>query len=345
MGIANEAERTAGTAFLGDPIENSSHVCSDAAGVDSLQFPLIRCPRCKAGLRRFNCNFCGLEMRVGRGIVHALPPDRVSHFARFTADYEHIRKSEGRGSASDDFYLDLPFKNISGPDQQWNVRARTFTFLMREIFPQHDFGARTVLDLGSGNCWLSYRLALAGSRPVAVDLLTNDFDGLGAARHFQKQLPHLFPRFQAELSCLPFQDDQFDVAVFNASFHYAEDCFSAFGEALRCVKPGGLIVIADTPWYSKDESGRAMVTERREAFLQRYGTASDSIRCLEYLTDQRLEAIAEKLSIEWQILFPPYGWWWRMRPIVAKLRGRREPSRFRVYVAKKGPAGRNRVDL
>jgi SAM-dependent methyltransferase len=217
--------------------------------------------------------------------------------------------------------------------------------MMNEIFLRSDFKDRAVLDLGAGNCWLSYRLAVAGFRPVAVDLLTNDFDGLGAASHFEKRIPSMFPRFQAELASLPFEDNQFDVAVFNASFHYAEDCFRAFGEAMRCVKPGGLIVIADTPWYSNDESGRAMVAERRAAFLQRYGTASDSMPCVEYLTDQRLDAMAEKLAIEWRVLSPHYGWRWRMRPLIAKLRGRREPSRFRVYVAVKKSAGPSRVDL
>lgn len=344
MGIAHEAEKGTDTASLRDQIDDSVRAAPNISGAENSQFPRIRCPRCKARLRSLNCSFCGLEMRVVRGIVHALPPDRVSHFARFIADYEHVRKAEGRGSASDDFYLNLPFQNISGPDRQWNVRARTFRFLMRGIFSQDGFSAGKVLDLGAGNCWFSYRLALAGFRPVAVDLITNDYDGLGAASHFERHLPSLFQRFQAELACLPFEDDQFDVAIFNASFHYAEDSLRAFGEALRCVKPGGLIVIADTPWYSKDESGRAMVAERRAAFLQRYGTASDSMQSLEYLTDQRLDAIAEKLSIEWRILSPRYGWSWRMRPLIAKFLGRREPSRFRVYVAKKGPVRRDHVD-
>jgi SAM-dependent methyltransferase len=332
MAIAHEKAGVASAVSLRREAGNDG---KDVRNATSDRFPRIRCPRCKASLETLNCDFCGLTMRVSRGIVHALPPDRVSHFARFIADYEHIRKAEGRGSTSDEFYLNLPFRNISGPKQQWDVRALTYSCLMDEIFWGDGSSGRAVLDLGAGNCWLSYRLALAGLRPVAVDLLTNDFDGLGAACHFEKQLPGLFPRFQAELACLPFEDDQFDVVIFNASFHYAEDPSRALGEALRCVKPGGIAVIADTPWYSKDESGRAMVAERRAFFLQSYGTASDSIQSFEYLTDQRLDALAERHSIEWQVLYPSYGLRWLMRPFVAKLRGRREPSRFRIYVAKK----------
>lgn len=182
---------------------------------------------------------------------------------------------------------------------------------------------------------MSYRLARARYRPVAVDLLINDYDGLGAGAHFRKHLTAMFPRFQAEFTRLPFQDDQFDAVVFNASFHYAEDYVAALREALRCVRRGGVVVVSDSPWYLHEESGRRMVSERRAAFLKRYGTASDSIGSLEYLTDDRLRTLEEQLSIQWTIYSPRYGWQWAMRPLLAKLYHRREPSRFRIYATRK----------
>jgi SAM-dependent methyltransferase len=137
---------------------------------------------------------------------------------------------------------------------------------------------------------------------------------------------------------LPLQSGQFDAVIFNASFHYAEDAETAFREALRCTRPGGLVVICDTPWYSGEESGRQMVAERRAAFVSQYGTASDSINSVEYLTDERLQILADGASIAWKIHSPWYGLQWAMRPLVARLRNRREPSRFRIYVAQKEPA-------
>jgi SAM-dependent methyltransferase len=276
-------------------------------------------------------------MRAHNGIVYALPPDRVSHYACFIEDYEHIRAAEGRFNQKDEFYLCLPHKDISGKNSnQWRIRARSYDHLIKRVL-RHDSrleGGR-ILDLGAGNCWMSYRLALAGYRPFAVDLLTNDHDGLGAAEHFRRYLPIMFPRFQAELACLPFQDEQFDAVVFNASFHYAEDYVATLREALRCVKSGGMVIISDTPWYSCDESGRKMVLERRTSFLQRFGTASDSIRSLEYLTDERLRVLEEQLGIEWTIHSPRYGFRWAMRPLAARLLNRREPSRFRIYTTRK----------
>jgi hypothetical protein len=64
-------------------------------------------------------------MRVKNGIVHALPPERSARFAQFMKDYERIREAEGRGSEGEDFYLNLPYEDISGRNsKQWRIRAR-----------------------------------------------------------------------------------------------------------------------------------------------------------------------------------------------------------------------------
>ena len=296
----------------------------------------LRCSRCMTGIADLKCQNCGFALRYVHGILHALPPERVVHFARFVEDYERIRDAEGRGSASDDFYLGLPYNDNSGKNsQQWRIRARTFDYLVNRILkPRFPAGSK-ILDLGAGNCWLSYRLSLAGFRPFAIDLLTNGRDGLGAAEHYRDYLPVFFPRLRAELIRLPFQDAQFDVAVFNASFHYAEDYETVLREALRCTRDGGIVIICDTPWYSSDASGRRMIAERQANFLTQYSTSSSSIDSLEYLTDERLSILGKRLSIEWTIHSPGYGLQWALRPILAKLRNRREPSRFRVYVAQR----------
>jgi SAM-dependent methyltransferase len=295
----------------------------------------LLCPRCKAEVDRLQCLHCSFQMEIRNGILHALPPERAVYYAQFIAEYEIIRAAEGRGSQSEEFYLALPYKDMSGRNsRQWKIRSRSYDFLIRHVLKPLQ-GRGLILDLGAGNCWMSFRLALFGYGMVAVDLLTNENDGLGAANHFNKHLSLSIPRFQAEATCLPFRDEQFDAIIFNASFHYAEDYEDALCEALRCLKPGGRVIISDTPWYSREESGQQMTAERRASFRQRFGTASDSVKSLEFLTDERLQWLEEKFSIRWTVHCPWYGWRWAMRPWVAKLRGRREPSRFRMYVARK----------
>lgn len=294
----------------------------------------LRCPRCAASIDGMDCPKCYFRIRPIDGILHALPSERAAHYAEFVRDYERIREAEGRGSDGDDFYLNLPFKDISGRNgAQWTIRARSYDYIVQRLLKT---GANAkILDLGAGNGWLSYRLALAGYRPVAVDVLINDRDGLGAASHYQQYLSRPFPRIQAEMACLPFEDEQFDVAIFNASFHYAEDYEASLREAMRCLRGGGAVIVSDTPWYPEDESGRKMVDERHAIFLRTYGTASNSLASLDYLTDERLRFLEEKLSIYWETHCPQYGLRWALRPLKAKLRGKRQPSSFRIYVARK----------
>jgi SAM-dependent methyltransferase len=292
----------------------------------------LRCARCYSNINGLECRNCGFRLVVQDDIVHAMPPERVSHYAQFVADYERIRGLEGRGSQTEDYYVGLPYKDATGRNSdQWRIRARSFDCLLERVLRQ--MRGRSVLDLGAGNCWMSYRLVLAGYDPVAVDLLTNDRDGLGAAIHYQRQLSKVIPRFHAEAANLPFEDEQFDAVIYNASFHYAENYETVLCEALRCVRRGGMVIISDTPWYTREESGTRMVAERQAMFLARYGTASHALNSQEFLTDRRLALLTERCGARWEIYHPKFGLRWAFRPLGAKLRRKREPSRFRIYVA------------
>lgn len=296
----------------------------------------LRCPRCKTSMLNLDCVNCAFRFREDNGIIQALPPERIVHYARFVDDYEHIRKAEGRGDESDAFYLALPYRDISGKNQsQWQIRAHSYECLVDRILRQQIKRGARILDLGSGNCWLSFRLALEGYRPTAVDLITNQRDGLGAAKHFRPYLSELFPRFRAEVLSLPFTDGQFEAAIFNASFHYAEDYEAALREALRCVGQEGLVIVCDTPWYGCEESGMKMIAERHSHFFKRYGTFSSAIRSMEFLTDDRLRFLEQKLGIRWSIYSPSYGLRWAIRPWFARIRNKREPARFRIYAARR----------
>jgi SAM-dependent methyltransferase len=305
----------------------------------------LRCPQCgqpigglAEGRIALACSRCKMQMPCHRGVWHALLPEREAYYARFLKDYQFVRASEGRGSPKDDYYLALPYRDLSGfNSKQWAIRARTFRYIERKILPGIIYLVRPglrILDLGAGNGWMSYRLAKQGHTPIAVDLMTNKQDGLEAAEHYQQSLPALFPRFRAELDNLPFADSQFDVVIFNASFHYSEDYEKTIAEALRCTRANGSVIIADTPWYSEEQSGVRMLEERRAFFTKRYGFPSNRLSSLEYLTDQRLVRMESSFGIHWRVHKPYYGIRWQMRPWLAKLQNKREPSSFRIYVAK-----------
>lgn len=247
---------------------------------------------------------------------------------KFAEDYLRIRRAEGRGSDDPEYYFALPFRDLSGVlNSQWKMRGRTYQYFERKILMPIERGVPLdVLDVGAGCGWLSYRLALRGHRAVAVDLLADDRDGLGAARHYLTRAR--FARFNADFDQLPFARARFDAVIFNASVHYSSNYFRTLTEAKRCLRPGGRMVILDSPVYKSREHGEMMRRERRREFVSKYGTESDHIGSIEFLDEAAIHQISREVGIEWRIHKPWYGIAWHSRPLKAWWKGARPPSRF-----------------
>jgi ubiquinone/menaquinone biosynthesis C-methylase UbiE len=249
---------------------------------------------------------------------------------RFLDDYIKIRHAEGRGSQDASYYLALPYRDITGRLQdQWTIRGRSYRYLERRVLTaiEHRIGRPLrVADLGAGNCWLSYRMALRGHRPVAIDILSDELDGLAAGRHYQSHA--VFSRVNAEFDSLPLADRSVDLAVFNASIHYSPNYRQTLTELRRCLHPEGEFLIVDSPVYRRREHGEAMRRERHQQFQKTYGFASDSLDSIEYFDEEMLAELAKDLGIIWTIYRPWYGWQWALRPWRARWKGKRPPSRF-----------------
>jgi SAM-dependent methyltransferase len=290
------------------------------------------CPRCKGELRlaapdQLQCEKDALAFRQVDGVWRFLLPERESYYARFIADYEAVRRFEGRFSADASYYRALPFADLSGRfSADWKIRAASFRML-EKLLPKPS----AVLDLGAGNGWLSNRLALNGHDVCAADLLVNAEDGLGAWRNYESA----FLPLQAEFSRLPFEDASADVVVFNASLHYAERYEETLAETLRVMKRDGLLVVMDSPVYQKADSGGRMVAERKADFLARYGFASDSIQSEGFLTHDRMRGLGQRLGVAWRHHVPAYGLKWALKPFWARLRGGREPAQFGLWVGRR----------
>jgi hypothetical protein len=100
---------------------------------------LFVCPRCRTPLERsapdrVTCPQDGLEFWRVEGIWRFLLPESEAHYARFIADYESVRRSEGRGSTSASYYRALPFKDLSGVYRaDWRIRARSYNVLVKNV--------------------------------------------------------------------------------------------------------------------------------------------------------------------------------------------------------------------
>jgi SAM-dependent methyltransferase len=254
----------------------------------------------------------------------------------FRAAYASHRAREGRGPLDERSLLALPWLGQGRFAAEWSVRARTYqAFVDGVLAPlaRAKSSPLRVLDLGAGNGWLCYRMARLGHDGVAVDVRTDEVDGLGAARGYARHLARLFGRVAGSFECLPFARATFDVAVFNASLHYAQDLSGGLGEAKRCVRAGGRIAVLDSPFYDGPAAGEAMVAEKRAQAGHVFGDLADVLaapRFVEYLTRERLER-ASADGFQWRRIRVRYPLRYELRPWTARLFGRRTPSRFDVW--------------
>jgi SAM-dependent methyltransferase len=261
---------------------------------------------------------------------------KPSALQRFAEDYAAHRQAEGRGHVGEEL-LALPYIRSGPQAKQWAVRARTFeAFRAQVVRPMARFvgSPLKVLDLGAGNGWLSYRMALDGHYATALDIRDDRVDGLGASLPFLDLTGGRMRIAVATFEAIPAADASFDVAVFNASLHYATDLATVLGETARVVRPGGRLVILDSPFYRREADGEAMVAEKTADAARRFGPRAGTLMSLpfiEFLTRERLAAASELIGLEWRRSRVPYPLWYELRPLKAKLRGARAPSRFDLW--------------
>jgi SAM-dependent methyltransferase len=254
---------------------------------------------------------------------------------QFRTAYAAQRAWEGRAYEAAELDV-LPYLTSGPLARQWSVRARSYDALVREVFRPATASRDkllSILDLGAGCGWLCRRAALAGHTALALDVRDDCVDGLGAAAHYLKDNRSMFARVVASFDVLPLAPRQFDVAIFNASIHYALDLGAAVLEAARVVRPGGQLVILDSPFYADEADGAAMVAEKRRNAASRYGERAQTLMAppfVEFLTAARLAAVPG-IDLVWRRHRVRYPVWYEARPMVARLHGRRQPSRFDLW--------------
>lgn len=295
------------------------------------------CPSCRAVLELadrnlLRCRREGLEYPCDGGIWRLLDPSLRAATEGFLARYRVVRRSEGWGSDDAGYYRELPFADRTGRHEEiWRLRAVTYRSFERHVLAR-SAGGLTTLDLGAGNGWLAHRLARRQHRVAAVDLNDDTRDGLGAHIHYGAPPP--FVAVQASYDRLPWPDDFADLIVFNGSLHYSVDYVATLREARRVLRPDGRLVVLDSPFYRRAESGAAMVRERDEALRAAHGDDLPTSDGEGYLTLERLRRLGKQLGIAWQVVTPFYGVRWALRPLLNGLRGLRAPMRLHLVIGR-----------
>ena len=291
------------------------------------------CPSCRSSLHFEEagclCEREQLRFAVTAGVPDFILPSRRPGIERFLAYYQSVRNAEGWNIENREIFFRLPYPQGGHPFRKlWRLRAASYESLSSQLQQRSDFRKLNILDLGAGNCWMAYRLAGEDRRIVAVDVNLDPLDGLGVPTTvLEKENPSVV-RIQAEYEFLPFPEGSFDIVYFNASLHYSPDPVSTILQTFRLLKEKGTMFIVDSPLYHDPESGRRMIAERQDSYRTKYGIELPDDLAGGFLSYGQLDQLKQQCSL--QLMEPEYGFLWNLRPVLARLLGRREPATFRL---------------
>jgi SAM-dependent methyltransferase len=162
------------------------------------------------------------------------------------------------------FYDETPFPNYDDLDSPERLRAKAeqglFARLLNEEIPH---GAR-VLEAGCGTGQLSNYLGLTWGRTVfGTDLCVNSLTLANDFRHTHEVPSVAF--VQMNLFRPAFRPETFDVVISNGVLHHTGDPRGAFTSLLRCLRPGGHVIIGLYNTYAR------LTTDARRLFFRLTG--------------------------------------------------------------------------
>jgi SAM-dependent methyltransferase len=297
--------------------------------------PSFVCPECQAALAenatdRLCCVSCARESAPVDRVWKFLTPARHARLAAFAEQYRVVRGREGRRVTTPAYYRALPNVPATDPHaRDWRIRQETFRHLLGHVLAAGSQPS-TVLDLGAGSGWLAHRLAALGHLVVAVDAIDDDADGLGAVRHFDQPIVAIHADFDA----LPLAPRQFDLVVFNGSLHYAPDPAATLARARRVLNDSGTIVVMDSPMFSADRDGAAMIADAVRRFATEYGLREIVLPGCGYLTFAALAETATRLRMHTAFVPSRGPLAWRLRRHLSHVRKGRRPASFGLWMAR-----------
>jgi len=166
----------------------------------------------------------------------------------FEKTYLELRSTENR-VYSDQIVAQLPFADAKQVNKdEWKARSCALKRLIAYLQKKSNPGK--ILELGSGNGWLSKNLAdsLSTSSVVAMDVNENELlQGRRVFKHVQN-LEFIY----GDIFSYPFETN-FDIIVLAGTIPYIEDLQSLLRRLLNLLSPTGEMHILDSPIYTANQ--------------------------------------------------------------------------------------------
>ena len=197
------------------------------------------------------------------------------------------------------------FDGVAG---EFSEVSRIFEPLYREIadlLEAEDHPRGVMADLGSGPGSLAIEMALRSGSPVlAIDISRRMLE-ISLGRIYSRGIRGLVEPVLADVHALPIRESSLAAAASRGSAPFWRDRASAFREAYRCLRRGGLMFIG---------GGLGMREETRRRIREAMGFRG---RVADLVADSfRPEAVREEVSrsgIPAEVLWGDFGLWVRAR--------------------------------
>lgn len=294
----------------------------------------LRCPECAGRLEAvgggLRCERDEGFFATVDGIHRLLGPERHAEITAALAFYCRVRADEG--FCHSDELPRVPRGHVQ--ERVWRLRARHFRRFLDWLSRERP--ARAIVDIGAGCCWAAQRLAERGHRVAAIDVNLDPDDGLGALS-VPGRAHERVERIEADMEFVPLEAGCADVVLLNGALHYARCPQNVVAEARRILRPGGALVILDSPVYRRSGDGEAMVKGKRREFMARYGYAPARDGAAGYFTVSGLGRMLDRAGFEVSVIGWPSRFREAGRDLIELFRHGRRTARFPMYVGRRRP--------
>lgn len=235
------------------------------------------------------CSQCGEEYPINKRLPDLIPRTRTEATKLREMDgWVNLWEKKGmyaHPTLEDSFRL--PY--VGGI---WTENARMFDLALDELQLR---GGETTLDVGAGQGWASRYFAAHGANAYAIDIVADEWYGLGRAWSIMEYAGVYFEPMLADGERLPFPSGHFDVVFFSAALHHFERPETVLKQMYRVLKPGGRLIAAGEPAISifvREQDVQAILEEVDEGIIERRPKPHDYRRYLEKagFTDIQLDS-------------------------------------------------------
>lgn len=223
----------------------------------------LRCPTCAHTLYPVGAGFtCANHHEFGyeADVLVLLDPALQRKLAAFLAGFEPFRQKEGKRLLATAVYETLPFTPELQTNHEWRLRTYDIA-VMQQLLARRK--SQRILEIGAWNGWLSNWLTRQGHQVTAVDYFIDEYDGLGAQKHYRAR----WQAIQMDLADLSVLDDRFDIVILNRCIQFFADPVAYALAASQKTAVGGLTILTGLSFF-QDFAAKAKAVAEFNQYLR-----------------------------------------------------------------------------